>query len=75
MPPILPAAQAGLTVDAGERLSPHGMRAGCITEAYLNGALDEQVMAHARQKDVTTTRRYRKRAKTIAASPTKLLDL
>ena len=69
------AAQAGLTVDAGERLSPHGMRAGCITEAYLNGALDEQVMAHARQKNVTTTRRYRKRAKTIAASPTKLLDL
>jgi integrase len=69
------AAQAGLVVDAGERLSPHGMRAGFITEAYLNGALDEQVMAHARQKDVTTTRRYRKRAKTIAASPTKLLDL
>lgn len=69
------ATQAELTVDDGERLSPHGMRAGFITEAYLNGALDEQVMAHARQKDVTTTRRYRKRAKTVAASPTKLLDL
>ncbi len=69
------AAQAELTVDDGERLSPHGMRAGFITEAYLNGALDEQVMAHARQKDVTTTRRYRKRVKTVAASPTKLLDL
>ena len=60
---------------AGERLSPHGLRAGCITEAYLHGALDEQVMAHARQTDITTTRGYRRRAKTIAASPTKLLDL
>jgi integrase len=69
------AEQAGLTVDEGERLSPHGMRAGFITEAYLNGALDEQVMAHARQKNVDTTRRYRNRAKTVAASPTKLLDL
>jgi site-specific recombinase XerD len=26
------AAQAGLTVPEGERLSPHGMRAGFITE-------------------------------------------
>ena len=69
------AAQAGLTVPEGERLSPHGMRAGFITEAYLNGALDEQVMAHARQQDVNTTRRYRKRAKTVAASPTRFLDL
>lgn len=69
------AARAELVVDDTERLSPHGMRAGFITEAYLNGALDEQVMAHARQKDVNTTRRYRKRAKTIAASPTRLLDL
>jgi integrase len=69
------AAQVEMVVDDGERLSPHGMRAGFITEAYLNGALDEQVMAHARQKDVNTTRRYRKRAKTVAASPTKLLDL
>jgi integrase len=69
------AQQAGLEIPAGERLLPHGMRAGFITEAYLNGALDEQVMAHARQKDVNTTRRYRKRAKTVAASPTRFLDL
>jgi integrase len=69
------ADEAGLEVDAGERLSPHGMRAGFITEAYLNGALDEQVMAHARQKSIETTRRYRNRVKTIAASPTRLLDL
>jgi integrase len=69
------AALAGLTAPEGERLAPHGMRAGFITEAYLHGALDEQVMAHARQRDVNTTRRYRNRAKTVAASPTKLLDL
>ena len=69
------ADQAGLVVPDGERLSPHGLRAGFITEAYLNGALDEQVMAHARQKDISTTRRYRNRAKTVAASPAKLLNL
>ncbi len=69
------AAEAELTVDDGERLSPHGLRAGFIVEAYLHGALDEQAADHARQKSVNTTRRYRRRAKTVAASPTKLLDL
>jgi ribose/xylose/arabinose/galactoside ABC-type transport system permease subunit len=49
--------------------------AGFITEAYLHGALDEQVMHHARQKTITTTRGYRQRAKVVLASPTKLLDL
>jgi integrase len=69
------AAAAGLTVDETERLSPHGLRAGFITEAYLHGALDEQVQQHARQKSIATTRRYRKRAKVVAASPARLLDL
>ena len=69
------AALAGLTVHESERLSPHGLRAGFITEAYLNGALDEQVAHHARQKDLNTTRRYRQRAKTVSASPAKLLNL
>lgn len=69
------AALAGLTVHASERLSPHGLRAGFITEAYLRGALDEQVMHHARHKDVNTTRGYRRRAKVLAESPAKLLDL
>ena len=59
----------------GERLAPHGFRAGFITEAYLNGALDEQVMAHARQRDINVTRGYRKRAKVVAASPARLLNL
>ena len=69
------AKEAGLTVDPGERLSPHGLRAGFITEAYLNGALDEQAGAHARQTNLETTRRYRRRAKVVQASPTRLLDL
>ena len=69
------AAAAGLIVEATERLSPHGLRAGFITEAYLHGALDEQVQQHARQKSIATTRRYRQRAKVVAASPARLLDL
>jgi integrase len=69
------AAAVELSVEDGERLSPHGLRAGFITEAYLHGALDEHVGHHARQKSLNTTRNYRRRAKTVAASPTKLLDL
>ena len=69
------AAAAEIGVEAHERLSPHGLRAGFITEAYLHGALDEQAGAHARQKSLTTTRSYRRRAKIVAASPTRLLDL
>jgi integrase len=69
------AAAAGLTVHASERLSPHGLRAGFITEAYLRGALDEQVMHHARHADINTTRGYRRRAKLLTDSPAKLLDL
>ncbi len=69
------AALAGIEVPEDERLSPHGLRAGFITEAYLHGALDEQVMHHARQKNINTTRGYRQRAKVVSASPTKLLDL
>ncbi|WP_083747227.1 tyrosine-type recombinase/integrase [Teichococcus deserti] len=69
------AERAGITVDAAERLSPHGLRAGFITEAYLNGARDEQVMQHARQSDFSTTQSYRRRAKITAESPARLLDL
>ena len=69
------AALAGLAVHPSERLSPHGLRAGFITEAYLRGALDEQVMAHARHKDINTTRGYRRRAKVLVENPAKLLDL
>jgi integrase len=69
------AALANLTVHESERLSPHGLRAGFITEAYLRGALDEQVMHHTRQKSLATTQGYRRRAKITADSPARLLDL
>jgi len=68
------ARQARLEIPEGKLPSPHGMRGGFITEAYLNGALDEQVMTHAWQKDVNTMRSYRRRAKTVAASPTRFMD-
>ncbi|MCB8883949.1 tyrosine-type recombinase/integrase [Acidisoma cellulosilytica] len=69
------AKAAGVEAPEGERLSPHGLRAGLITEAYLNGALDEVVARHARHKSIHTTRAYRVRAKVIMESPSKLLDL
>ncbi len=68
-------ALAGLKVAKGERLSPHGLRAGFITQAYINGARDEQIMDHTRQKDLRTMRGYVRRAKLITESPAKLLGL
>ena len=69
------AAAAKLTVPATERLSPHGLRAGLITEASLNGALDEQIMPHTRHKDLGTMRGYRRRARIAVDNPASLLDL
>jgi integrase len=69
------AAQAKLTVHGSERLSPHGLRAGFVTEAYLAGARDEQVMDHTRHRDLKTMRGYVRRARLVADSATKLLDL
>jgi integrase len=69
------AAQAGLAVPAGERLSPHGLRAGFVTEATLAGARDEQIMAHTRHADLKTMRGYVRRAKLVTDSPAKLLGL
>jgi integrase len=69
------AGLAGLRVPPGERLSPHGLRAGFITQAYINGARDEQIMAHTRQKDLRTMRGYVRRAKLVTESPAKFLGL
>jgi integrase len=69
------AAQAKLAVHGSERLSPHGLRAGFVTEAYLAGARDEQVMEHTRHRDLKTMRGYVRRARLVADSATKLLDL
>ena len=69
------AAQAGLTVPPGERLSPHGLRAGFVTEATMAGARDEQIMAHTRHADLKTMRGYIRRAQLLAESPAGLLGL
>jgi integrase len=69
------AALAGLKIPSGERLSPHGLRAGFITQAYVNGARDEQIMDHTRQKDLRTMRGYVRRAKLVSDSPARLLGL
>jgi integrase len=69
------AAQAGLKVHASERLSPHGLRAGFVTEAYMAGARDEQVMDHTRHRDLKTMRGYVRKAKLVTDSAVKLLDL
>ena len=69
------AALAKLTVHPSERLSPHGLRAGLITEAYLAGAPDEQVAQHSRHGDLASMRGYRRRARITADNPARLLDL
>lgn len=69
------AEAAGLTVGAGERLSPHGLRAGFVTEAYKAGVPDEAIMAHTRHRDHTTMRAYVRRARLLTESPAKKLGL
>jgi len=69
------AAAAGLKVATTERLSPHGLRAGFVTEAYQAGARDEAIMSHTRHRDLKTMRRYVRRAKLLSDSPVKLLGL
>jgi integrase len=69
------AKLAGIKIPGGERLSPHGLRAGFITQAYINGARDEQIMDHTRQKDLRTMRGYVRRAKLVSDSPARLLGL
>ena len=69
------AGLAKLTVHESERLSPHGLRAGLITEAYLAGALDEQVAAHTRHGDLGAMRGYRRRARITTDNPARLVNL
>jgi site-specific recombinase XerD len=69
------AKQAGLTVHTTERLSPHGLRAGFVTEANAAGARDEQIMEHTRHRDLKTMRGYVRRGRLVTDSPVKLLDI
>lgn len=69
------AEAAGIKVPTSERLSPHGLRAGFITEAYHAGARDEQIMAHTRHRSLASMRGYIRRAKIEIDSPGRLIDL
>jgi hypothetical protein len=46
-----------------------------VTEAHLAGARDEQVMEHTRHRDLKAMRGDVRRARLVADSATKLLDL
>ena len=69
------AAQAGLSVSGLKWLLPHGLRAGFVTEAYRQGARDEQIMDHTRHRDLRTMRGYVRRAKLVSESPVRKLGL
>jgi hypothetical protein len=62
------AAQAGLTVSGLERLSPHGLRAGFITEAYKASARRDHHGARAPPRHPHHARHVR-RAKLVGNSP------
>ncbi|MGC8732373.1 MAG: site-specific integrase, partial [Halothiobacillaceae bacterium] len=69
------AEDGGIRVPESERLSPHGLRAGFITEAYHAGARDEQIMAHTRHRSLASMRGYVRRAKIVSDSPGRLIDI
>ena len=60
---------------AGERISPHSLRAGFVTEAYRAGLRDEQIMQHTRHRDLASMRRYVRRARLLEDSPASALGL
>jgi integrase len=65
----------GLGIDGFERLSPHALRSGFITEAYNKGVRDEDIMRHTRHRDLRTMRGYVRRAGLLTESPAGALDL
>jgi hypothetical protein len=66
---------AGIEVEEAERLSPHALRVGFITEAYGKGVRDEDIMRHTRHRDLRTMRGYVQRAGLLSESPAGLIDL
>jgi integrase len=69
------AAAAGIEGTAAEPVSPHGLRAGFVTQAYRAGARDEEIMGHTRHRDLKTMRGYVRRARLMQDSPAKKLGL
>jgi site-specific recombinase XerD len=69
------AEQAGVEGTHLEPVSPHGLRAGFVTQATKAGLPDEAIMAHTRHKDAKTMRRYVRRARLLDDSPARKLGL
>ena len=69
------AAQASIKGTLAEPISPHGLRAGFVTTAYLNGVPDEEIMGHTRHRNLTTMRSYVRRSKLSQVSPSGKLGL
>lgn len=70
------AARAGVSAASpNERISAHGLRAGCITSLYRKGVPDEAIMGHSRHRDLKTMRGYVRRGKLMTESPAKELGL
>lgn len=69
------AALAGVAGTRLEPITPHGLRAGFVTQAYLAGVRDEEIMDHTRHKDIATMRRYVRRAKLAKGTATTKLGL
>jgi integrase len=61
------AARAGLKSTLAKSVSPHGLRAGFVT--------DEEIMGHTRHRSLTTMRSYVRRAKLSRESPAGKLGL
>jgi integrase len=69
------AEQAGVEGTWLEPVSPHGLRAGFVTQATRAGLPDEAIMAHTRHRDAKTMRRYVRRARLLDDSPARKLGL
>jgi integrase len=70
------AALAGVeAASPNERISAHGLRAGCITALYRKGVSDEAIMSHSRHRDLKTMRGYVRRGKLMTESPARELGL
>lgn len=72
---IRAAERAGILVGADEGVSPHGLRAGCVTEAHKAGALAADIMAHTRHRSASTVRGYFRRSNKKSDHPARLLGL
>ena len=69
------ALLAGISAPEGEIISPHGLRAGCITQMALNGVHVTRSMEHARQRSVAVHAGYQRMARLMVDSPAGQLGL